>query len=256
MRYIVVSDLDGTLLDHQTYDFTAAKRAIALLIQREIPLVLNSSKTQAEITTIRQQLDNQEPFVCENGGIICGLPQEQYLGIPRAEFLSQLETIKRQLNLRYQGFGSATVADVVRWTGLNPESARQAMERCATEPLWWQDTDEALELLRHELDKVELQCVKGGRFYHVMGKFDKASCFPLLKAHYRKLWQEEVGIIALGDSPNDLPMLEQADYSIVIPTAQGNRLQPDHPNLYQATQSSPDGWQEGIDFALQKLKIA
>ncbi|MEO0835232.1 MAG: HAD-IIB family hydrolase [Cyanobacteria bacterium J06642_3] len=253
MKYIVVTDLDGTLLDHQTYQFDAAKNAIRELRARKIPLILNSSKTQAEILEIRQQLNNQEPFVCENGGILCGIAGIQHLAMPRSQFLSDLATIKAKLNLKYQGFAEATVDEVMSWTGLSASDAENAMARDATEPLLWQDTESALDDFRRELAKIQLQCVKGGRFHHVMGFFSKASCFDQLKQHYAQIWQEEVGIVALGDSPNDLPMLEQANYAVVIPNAKGNKLKLKQSAAYFAGQLAPDGWQEGMSFVLEHI---
>ena len=265
MRYIVVTDLDGTLLDHQTYKFTPALDAIKELRQQEIPIILNSSKTQAEISEIKRELDNQEPFVCENGGVLCGIsPQPdisentkeldiQYLGIPRVQFLDSLRSIKEKLQLNYKEFANATVDDVVRWTGLTASDAQKAMQREATEPLLWQDTELALSNFQQELKELKLQCVKGGRFYHVMGLFNKASCFPKLKEYYSQRWQEEVGVIALGDSPNDLPMLEQANHAVVIPSIKGNNLQLKHSSVFLATQPGPYGWQEGIDFLLKTI---
>ena len=246
MKYIVVTDLDGTLLNHQTYDYASALNAIAELNKREIPIILNSSKTQAEISTLRQQLGNQEPFVCENGGVLVGINETKNLGIPREQFLSNLRSLKTKLKLKYQGFADATVDDVVQWTGLPPEDAQKAMARSATEPLLWQDTDSALEKLRQELQTLNLQCVKGGRFHHVMGIFNKASCFPQLKEYYAQSELEAVKIIALGDSPNDLPMLEQADYAIVIPSGKDKTLHLDRDSVYYASQPAPYGWSEGI----------
>lgn len=247
MRYIVVTDLDGTLLDHKTYEYTPALSAIEELNKREIPIILNSSKTNAEISQLRYQLDNQEPFVCENGGIICGMGEIQYLATPREEFLDKLSVIKEKLQLKYQGFAESTVDDVMAWTGLDQASAENAMKRSATEPLLWQDNEEsALKNFRQELHEIGLQCVKGGRFHHVMGIFNKASCFKQLKQYYAQTWQEEVGIVALGDSPNDLPMLEQANHAIVIPSAKGGSLKLNNPSAYYAAQPAPYGWQEGI----------
>lgn len=260
MRYIVVTDLDGTLLNHQTYEYTAAQGAISELQKREIPLILNSSKTKAEILNIRQQLNNQEPFVCENGGVLCFLdstpsnPRQtqqlhiEYLGTPRVQFLESLFSLKQELHLNYESFGDATVEDVVRWTGLAPLDAQKAMEREATEPLLWHDTEQALDKFRQKLQPLQLQCVKGGRFYHVMGTFNKASCFPKLKEYYSSCWQEEVKIVALGDSQNDLPMLEQADISLVIPSDRGIKIKPNRNDVFFATQTAPDGWQEGIEY--------
>ena len=260
MRYIVVTDLDGTLLDHQTYEFTPASAAIKQLAKHEIPIILNSSKTRAEILAIRSELNNQEPFVCENGGLLCGIAPEindqestakehiQYLGTPRSQFLASLDNIKKKLHLDYQGFAEASVDDVVQWTGLTASDAEKAMTREATEPLLWQDTELALEKFRQELKTLELQCVKGGRFHHVMGNFHKASCFAKLKTYYARHWLTEFQIIALGDSQNDLPMLEQADHAIVIPAKHGVTLKPNNKSTFFASQAGPYGWQEGIEY--------
>ena len=265
MRYIVVTDLDGTLLDHKTYEFTPALNAIAELSRQEIPIILNSSKTQAEILAIRRELENQEPFVCENGGLLCVSSYEptdskdsqdsttQYLGVPRHQFLDSLDLIKKKLELNYQGFAESSVEDVVSWTGLTVSDAHKAMQRQTTEPLLWQDSEQALDKFRQELAKLELQCVKGGRFHHVMGLFNKASCFAKLKEYYSQGWQEEIAIIALGDSPNDLPMLEEADHAVVIPSTKGANLQPNQNSVFFATQPGPYGWQEGIDFLLKSI---
>ncbi len=254
MRYIVVSDLDGTLLDHHTYDFIAAQKAIDKLKQLEIPLIFNSSKTQLEIQSIRQQLGNKEPFICENGGLVCGIDSNsseiKYLGTPREQFLPKLALIKTGLHLKYQNFSTAKVEDVVSWTGLPNDDAAKAMKREATEPLLWQDTEAKLTEFRAELQKLNLQCVKGGRFHHVMGRFDKASCFPLLKYYYAKRWQTEVLIVALGDSQNDLSMLEQADFAIVIPSGKGTTLKLERDEFFVASHTAPQGWQEGIDHFL------
>ena len=266
MRYIVVTDLDGTLLDHQTYEFTPALSAIKKLEQQNIPIILNSSKTRAEILAIRSELNNQEPFVCENGGVLCGIAPEpkvqesiseldiQYLGTPRSQFIGSLDALKAKLHLNYQGFANASIDEVVQWTGLTSSDAQKAMAREATEPLLWQDTELALAKFRQELQALELQCVRGGRFYHVMGNFHKASCFATLKAYYSRHWLTEVQIIALGDSQNDLPMLEQADYAIVIPAKQGIALKPNNKSTFFASKPGPYGWQEGINHFLTRLK--
>ena len=69
MRDIVVfTDLDGTLLDASTYSFEAARPALDALRQQDIPLVLVSSKTRAEIEPIRGRLKQVHPFITENGG--------------------------------------------------------------------------------------------------------------------------------------------------------------------------------------------
>lgn len=67
-KLIIFTDLDGTLLDYSTYSFEAALPALQLLKEKDIPLIICSSKTRKEIEHYRKQLDNHHPFISENGG--------------------------------------------------------------------------------------------------------------------------------------------------------------------------------------------
>ncbi len=265
MRHIVVTDLDGTLLNRHTYKFTGALDAIEKLNQHQIPIILNSSKTIAETQDIREQLRNQEPFVCENGGMFCTvknlvneLDAEQeldirFLGTLRKDFLDDLAAIKQELNLNYQGFSESTVEEVVAWTGLDPLSARKAMARELTEPLLWKDDEKALDLLRSYLKELNLQCVQGEKFNFVAGDFNKASCFSDLRNYYSQLWQEDVEIVALGSSQPNLPMLEKADISIIIPNQEGDSLKPNCSYTFWSSHQASEGWQEGINFCFKHV---
>jgi hypothetical protein len=65
---IVFSDLDGTLLDHETYSWQPAAPALDALKQRGIPLILASSKTAAEIAGLRAEMGFADcPAIVENG---------------------------------------------------------------------------------------------------------------------------------------------------------------------------------------------
>ena len=68
--WLVVTDLDGTLLNHHDYAFDAAQVAIAELKAKGIPVVLNTSKTYAETVTIREKLGIGDPFIVENGSCL------------------------------------------------------------------------------------------------------------------------------------------------------------------------------------------
>lgn len=68
-KTIVITDLDGTLLD-QTYSFEGARPAITLLKEKRVPVVLCSSKTRPEIELYRERLGFKDPFIVENGGAI------------------------------------------------------------------------------------------------------------------------------------------------------------------------------------------
>ena len=255
-RFVVFSDLDGTLLDHSTYSFEPALPAIAALKQRSIPIVLNSSKTQPEMERLQQQIGLDCPFIVENGAAVI-IPQGA-LGNLKQEcvnFAEPLQNVLAQLEQRraegdaFCGFHDMSVQDVAEITGLNAEGAAFAKQRIATEPLLWQGNDEGLAQFRGKLQQAGLQLIKGGRFYHVMGTYDKGDAMAYLMEQYRLQYPEDEWFsVALGDSPNDERMLELADFSMVIKGVNSAEVMQHSTkaNLVRSQQTGPRGWNETI----------
>ena len=67
---LVFTDLDGSLLDHHSYSFDAARSTLERLDELGIPVIPVTSKTRAEIKQIRDALGNKHPFVAENGAAV------------------------------------------------------------------------------------------------------------------------------------------------------------------------------------------
>ena len=70
LNAVIFTDLDGTLLDRQTYSWEQAASAINWVKERRIPLVFCSSKTRVEQEVIQAELNIAEPFIVENGSAI------------------------------------------------------------------------------------------------------------------------------------------------------------------------------------------
>ena len=89
-----------------------------------------------------------------------------------------------------------------------------------------------------------IQAIRGGRFIHLMGQTDKAHGMLQLVHYYQTLHPEiSWTTIALGDSPNDIDMISQADIGVVIPNPHRSEpLQLDAPNIIRAPHPGPLGW--------------
>ena len=64
---IIFTDLDGSLLDEETYRASPADSLFGTLNTHGIPVVFNSSKTFPEMLKVRRSMGNHQPFVVENG---------------------------------------------------------------------------------------------------------------------------------------------------------------------------------------------
>ena len=113
MRLIVFTDLDGTLLDHGDYSYSAALPALQALRAQGIPLILASSKTGAEIAPLHHALGLGEwPIIVENGAqrVIPGADMDDRSIYERLR--GALDELPAELRTCYRGFGDMTDAEV------------------------------------------------------------------------------------------------------------------------------------------------
>jgi mannosyl-3-phosphoglycerate phosphatase len=151
-QLIIFTDLDGTLLDHDTYSWQAARPALDRINAAGIPLVLNSSKTAAEIESLRKELDNHEPYIVENSAAVvlpatwqgAGEDKVVHFGASREVLLSVLQRL-REDGASFLGFADMSVEQLVEYTGLAPDMAVRAQQRHGTEPLLWQGSEDELK---------------------------------------------------------------------------------------------------------------
>lgn len=261
---VLISDLDGTLLDASTYSAQAAAAALSLLKTKHIVLVLSSSKTLAEMEEIRRQLNHHGPFIVENGGALVvplkffpspfkhSRPHTAYeiveFGVSYHALRTALSEIARIVGVNLHGFGDMSVKEISRLTGLSSHEATLAKQRAYDEPFLL-EADETFPLICREAEKRGLMCTKGGRFYHLLGLCDKGHACQVLLKH----WQDQLesptrlSTIGIGDSANDLPMLAIVDQAILVQGPDGSydptvRL----PNLMYAPGIGPIGWNAAI----------
>jgi mannosyl-3-phosphoglycerate phosphatase len=132
---LVATDLDGTLLDRETYDFAPARPAIDALRRAGVPLVLCTSKTRAEMVPLAAAIGAAGPLVVENGGAIVE-PDGSVLvlGLTRDRLLEDLPEVAGAAGVRVKSFAEMSVAEVASLTGLPEEQAALAMRREYDEP--------------------------------------------------------------------------------------------------------------------------
>ncbi|ROQ18217.1 mannosyl-3-phosphoglycerate phosphatase [Curtobacterium sp. PhB172] len=261
---MVVTDLDGTFLDHHDYSYDAALPMLERLRADDVPVVFCSSKTRAEITALQRRtgLDGQA-FVAENGAIVVG-PDGN--GIPDAgagpadadlaRLRAALDRTRADLDLHFATFGGETDEVVAAWTGLDLAAAGDARRREASEVLLWHaEDDDRADAFREALAAAGLDLVRGGRFWHVLpAGCDKGTAVRLLVADHERRTGTAPCTIGLGDGPNDTALLDAVDLAVVV---RGHGPAPgpfadDRPErVYRTTHPGPLGWSEGLGHHLE-----
>ena len=72
-RVILMTDLDGTLMDANTFTYEAIKATVKEYLAGGINIILNSSKTAAEMDHLCHEFDYSFTYICENGAAIRNL---------------------------------------------------------------------------------------------------------------------------------------------------------------------------------------
>lgn len=260
---IVFTDLDGTLFDSETYSWQKAGEALDLCRQHRVPVILASSKTRAEMEILRDRMALSDPFISENGGgIFLPLtpgevpPLEAELdgnlwkvvqGTPYTQLPAALKEIGKEFGYTVTGFADVDIDQIASLTGLDIQMARLAAQREFDEPfVIHSPAHPDLNALRRAAQKRGLMITQGGRFFHLHGRTDKGRAMEQIIAYYRQTHPKVISM-ALGDSPNDFPMLERADVPVLV---RSKRDFPDllerMPTLVITRHEGPRGWNEAV----------
>ena len=259
---LLFSDLDGSLLDHHRYDWSPARPWLARLRRLGVPVIPVTSKTRSEIMPLRQAMELTEtPFVAENGAVV-GLPPAwcharidrpgpdglaiRTLGMDIGFIRKRLAVWQARLGVAFTPISAMSLDELVAFTGLPEAEARLARMREGSEPLVWEDDEAGLEALRAGLAGDGLRLVRGGRFWHATGEAHKGSAVAWLVERFQALRGRRPLTLALGDGPNDIPMLEAVDQAVVIRGCHGLVVEPDQSALYRSAATGPTGWAEGV----------
>lgn len=263
-QWLVFTDMDGSLLDHDTYSYEPAALTLVQLNAQQIPVMPITSKTQAELEQLRQDLNNRHPFIIENGAAVF-IPKDYFAEQPadtvvqddywvktfvkpRASWQALIAAVRADYLGQFLTFAEAGIAGIVEMTGLTEQAATQAAQRQYGEPVKWLGDDASKQGFIAALKSLGANILEGGRFIHVSGKSDKGVALNWLTAVYQsQAPDKQIKTVALGDSQNDIAMLEAADAAVLIrspahdlPTI--NRST----DLHVSSHTGPAGWAEGI----------
>lgn len=269
MKPVIFTDLDGALLGKHDYSYKPAKPALERIAKAGIPLVFTSSKTKAEVMELRGRLNNTHPFIVENGGGIL-IPDNYFpfevegekitgysfikLGKPYEDVKKGLAAAREGISAVIKGFGDLTEEELSTITGLSIEDSRRAKERDFDEPVFFRGTVESEREFFIRIEENGLKWTRG-RYFHVLGAHDKGDGARILKGYYKRLYGDIV-TICLGDGYNDLPLLREGDYPVLIMKDDGKFEQIYLDGLIKTDAPGPEGWNRAVTGILDSLEAS
>ncbi len=269
-RWILFTDLDGTLLDRETYEPGPSLEALKGCREADIPVIFCSSKTGAEIRLYHERFASHPgvPFIAENGGGVF-FPAGEWarppggemsgdfwkvtLGARREDVLGVLTEAAEIAGLHIRTFAGSTPEEIARRTRLPLEEARLAGRRDFDETFWIEGhaDPERLAVFREAVEKQGMRLTRGGRCLHVHGASDKGKAVRYVSQRYEET-SGSVHTAAVGDAANDLPMLRAVDRAYLVNRADGSH-DPDIPRdgkIRFLPGIGPDGFLQAVSDLL------
>ena len=246
----VLTDLDGTLLEHGGGLGADARAAIVRLRELGVPVVPLTSKTETELRALLAELDSGGIGSFENGaGIVtpAGAVVSQK-AVPADRLCDRLDELARSAGVPLTPAAALPVAEIRRITGLPEEKVPAMLARGYGLPfLAPGGAGPALERAARGLPGVRL--TRGGQFWHLSGEHGKEDALDLLVA----TGSAARPFAGFGDAPNDAGFLARCDVAVLLPRAAGGvdpALAAAVPGARVAPFPAGRGWAAALDRLL------
>lgn len=239
---LILSDIDGTILDDENVIDSGLKRAVSKLKKQDVPFVLASARSPKGMLPIAKELELLDnPIACYNGALVIkDLKQADYSTILSHEL--NIDEVKKIVNIVHQNFVDVSiniysgdewyvekydkwVKDEASITKLEPiETDIERLVRQHQRPihkiLLISDTEEIEQVLNH-LHNGDL---KNSSFYLSKPNYLEITNNNVSKEkalrELAKIYQISLNqTMTLGDNYNDVPMLKIAGLGVAMKNA-------------------------------------
>jgi mannosyl-3-phosphoglycerate phosphatase family protein len=264
-QVLVVTDVDASLLERGSRSVSEERAALDFLATRGIPLVINSSRTRAEIERLHQTLRMLTPFISEHGSALF-LPRgclpvvadraKPAVGGDVIEFgkryhdvVDRLKEGCREAGVDIVPFADLSIEEVAHELGIASVEAQLVKLREYTELFRLvDDRDATRSRLLKALRRRGLRCSRRGRHHLVTATPNRAESLHLLRTLWTEAWGDHV-MVGLGDSEDDVAWLQHVDVAIVVQNhrwAIPARVFSKLPTVHVTRWTGRHGWSEAI----------
>jgi mannosyl-3-phosphoglycerate phosphatase len=271
---VVFSDIDGTLIDIFTGQFNTTIKFVNQLREYGIPLILCSSKTEAEQIELRRRANVSDPFIVENGGAVI-IPlgyfenmsnyESKYsvietdnfqiieLGKPASQIKSALQKIRASSQFKFKSLSDLSIDEISIVTKMSTDAVSRMIQRKYGETIVEIKNDDLPGFVTKVQD-FGLKVIFGGRFFDITGGNDKGTAVKILVDLYRRKYGGDVVFFGIGDSKNDESMLKFVDFPMLVQRPDGTWHDLKVDGLNKLNGIGPDGWILGFNKIINYLK--
>ncbi len=268
MKGLFYTDLDGTLLDHETYEWRSARTGLKWCQEENVDVIPCTSKTWPEVKVIRDRIGLDTPAIVENGGAVVLSRDHTFahesgqrvlnqfrvheFGDAAAQIQSEFHEIRNRGDFKCQSALNMSPEVFAGKTNLDRDEAKRALNRNYTVPVLWLESEQRKQEFISWCVAGDITVQEGGRFLHLQRGCDKGGAIEWLTERYREKF-DEVRTGGIGDSQNDIPMLKSVDRSFAVQQPDGTihpRILDEVNGVETIDEIGPNGWTDAADLFL------
>ena len=260
-QIIIFTDLDGSLLNKVTFRFDEIEDYFRELVSKDIKIIPNSSKTEAELLDFNNLYKLNLSFIAENGSSIHGLnlihanlPEKVSLSRPTNQIYEIYnENISSDLKKKITFISKLNIKEQQEIFGLPLDKIELALKRNNSLPIQFNgNTIEKNEFIKI-MNNAGLTVQTGGRIINICDNVNKAKAMSKTLELIKKEIDDEIVTIGVGDNQNDIDMLRQSNYACLVKNDNFDSSLINIDKLIKSNEPSPNGWADVIKTALQKI---
>jgi mannosyl-3-phosphoglycerate phosphatase family protein len=270
-RQLVFSALEGALVDARTDSFSGAEEALSELHRRNIPFILLSPRTRAEVEPVRRKLEHNHPFITENGGGVFFPDGYFNLRIPGAvrvgryfciaqgrpydEVCDTLNEVAQECGVGVTGFRDMNAREISANMGLRPRAAGLARDR-EFEELFFFTSADAVAIARFVAAARErgFDARPGSTFWRFSSGCDTGRAVRVVAQLFRQATRLKLRLIGIGAGNEDLPWLQAMDQAILLSgsqrseetTSDATQIRPQARKVTKIESTGAAGWAQAI----------
>ena len=267
-RHLIFTSLDGALLDSRG-GFAEAEEALVELARHQVPLILVTHRTRAELDPIRRKMGHNHPFITEGGGGIffpdgylnIRIPGAErigrYLGVvlgrPYEEVCTELDEMAEECGVGVAGFHHMKLREISDNTGLRQNDAELARDREFDEPFYFTSADEKAIARFVELAKQRGFTVRPDNvFWHISSGCDAARAVRMLTQLFREATRNKLRVVGIASSAENPSWFRAVDHAVLLssPDAESDASETgdtrDTTSRTTLDTAGPAGWNNAI----------
>ena len=261
-QIIIFTDLDGSLLNKDTFRFDEIEDYFRELISIGIKIIPNSSKTEAELSDFNNQYNLNLSFVAENGSSIHGL-NLIHKNLPKRISLSRTtdqiykvynENIPSNIKQKITFILKLKSKEQKEIFGLPLNKMKLAIKRNHSIPIQFNGTESEKNEFINIINDCGLTIQTGGRIMNICDNTNKSKAMLKTIDLIKEEMNDEIITIGVGDNHNDIEMLKKSDYACLVKNNNFDSSLVNIENLIKSSEPSPLGWADVIKTAIQKIK--